>query len=86
MHQQYDFLQVSVIADETGAEIGQGEHRVRVTRHQMPDLIRTLQRIHGECERAQVKGNLEQLSRELKGEPTRGIRAVDSEPTPKGAA
>ena len=88
MQQQYDFLQVTIEADERGACLSQGTDKVHVTRHQMPDLIRTLQRIHDECERAQAKGNLEQLSRELKGSSTRSIRpmnGLDVKP-PKGAA
>ena len=86
MQQQYDFLQVTIEADERGAWLRQGTESVQVTRHQMPDLIRTLQRIHDECERAQARGNLEQLSRELKGGSTRSIRPVDSDRNPKGAA
>lgn len=86
MQHKYDFLQVTIEADEKGACLIQGNHEVTVTRHQMPDLIRTLQRIHAECDRQQAKGNLEQLSRELKGGPARSIRPVDSDPTPKGAA
>ena len=86
MQQQYDFLQVTIEADERGACLRQGDAYVQVTRHQMPDLIRTLQRIHDECEREQAKGNLEQLSRQLKGDSTRSIRPVGPDNTPKGAA
>jgi len=87
MHQQYDFLQVTIEADHSGVEIRQGEHTVRLTRHQMPDLIRTLQGIYDGWEQVAVKQNLERMSEDLRHSPGGRIRAVDAnDEPPKGAA
>ena len=67
MTQQYDFLQLTVTQTNSIVELDQGDNTVHATVHQLPDLIRALQRIHAEAQKDEATRFIEGMQRELRG-------------------
>ncbi|MFW6024049.1 MAG: hypothetical protein ACOC8P_00340 [Dichotomicrobium sp.] len=81
---QYDFLALTVSQTGDIVELDQGDNTVHATVHQLPDLIRTLQRIHAETQADMARGYINQIREDLEKRPG-NLRPVNGQ-GPKGAA